>query len=123
MVSKNASISHDCRGQSIEGVVRRPFRSVAIRKPDELSLQDRLQHHPRRLLNDLVFQRGYAEWACLPITLWDEDALHRLRVVVATMNSVFQLDQALVDTLAIVLPGHLVHAGRRIFSEPTIRLL
>src|SRR5688572_19644260 len=101
----------DRRGQRIERVVCRPLRSETVRKPDEFCLQDRLQHHPRRLLDDLVFQRRDAERPRLPITLRDEYTPHRLRMIAATMDSAFQVVQALVETLAVLVPGHLVHTG------------
>ena len=121
-VEHPADLSHDCRGKRIESVVRRPFRSVAVRKPDEFSFPERLQHHPRRLRNDLVFQRRNTEWARLTITLWDENALHRLRVVTATMDSVFQIDQTLVETCAVIFPGYFVHSSGRVFAETSKRL-
>src|SRR5258706_15726787 len=77
-----------CRGECIERVVLRPSRSIPVRKPDEFRLQDRLQHHPRRLLDDLVFQRWDAERARFPVTFRDVHAPHRLRMITATMDSV-----------------------------------
>src|SRR4051812_32101257 len=79
----------DGRVQSIERVVCRPFRSKPVRKPDEFRLKDWLEHHPRRLLDDLVLQRRDAERTHLPITLRDEHAPHRLRMIAATMDSAF----------------------------------
>jgi hypothetical protein len=48
---------------------------------------------------------------------------HRLRVVVATMDSILQVKQALVETLAVLSPRHLIHSCRRIPSKTLVRLL
>src|SRR5882724_9148947 len=70
----------------------------------------------------LSFQRRDAERSCFPITLRDEHASHRLRMIAATMDSAFQIAQALVETLAVLVPGDLVHPGRRISTQTLIRL-
>src|SRR5882724_3780258 len=75
-------------GECIERVVRRPFGSEPVRKPDELRLIDWLQHHPHCLLGKLVLQGDKPERSCCPITLRDENTPHRLWVVAATVNAV-----------------------------------
>jgi hypothetical protein len=91
-VEHPVDLSANRLGERIERIVRRSARPKTVREPDEFCLQDRLQHPPRRLLDDLVFQRWDAERSRFPIAFRDEHTPHRLRMVTATMNSVLQIE-------------------------------
>ena len=122
-VEHPADLPLDRFGESIERVVLRPSWSKPVRDPDKLRLVDRLEHHLHRLLDDLVFQRRDAERSRPPIAFRDVHAPHWLRMIAATMDSVLQIEQAFVETLAVLVPGHPVHAGRCVLSKALVRLL
>jgi hypothetical protein len=44
-----------------------------------------------------------------PSPFRDVNAQHRLRMITTAMNLVFQVEQALVETLAIFVPRDLIH--------------
>src|SRR6185437_147162 len=78
----------------VQRIVRRPARPEAVREALEFALVDGLQHHPHRLLDDLVLQRRDAERARATIAFRDVHAPHRLRVVAASMDPVLEIEQA-----------------------------
>src|SRR5947207_350032 len=122
-VEHPVDLALDCYRQRIKCIVRRPLRSEPVREPDELGFVDRLQHHPRGLLDNFVLQRRDTDWSQFSIAFRDVNATDRLRMVAATMDSVLQVAQAFVQTLAICFPGDSVHASCRSFPEPSIGLL
>ena len=105
-VEHPVDLPFDRLGQRIQCIVRRPLRSEAVRNPQKLGLAARLQHHPHRLLDDLVLQRRDAEQSSASIAFRDVHPPYRLRVMAATVYAVLQVDQALVETLAVFVPSY-----------------
>jgi len=108
--------------QSVQGLVLRPAWPEAVRETQKLLLVDGLQDHPRRLLDDLVLQRGDAERTRATITFRDVHPPHRLRMVATAVNAVLEVAQAGVQILAVLAPRHTINARGRCLVEAVVRL-
>ncbi len=60
----------DPDSERVERIVGATAGSEPVREPEEVFLVDRVQHLDHRALDDLVLQRGDAEWTLPPVGLW-----------------------------------------------------
>jgi hypothetical protein len=75
----------------------------AVREAHEVGLVDCAEHFGKRALDDLVFQRGYAEGPLSTVRLRDVGAPYRLRPVLASMHARAQIAQVLCEVLFVRL--------------------
>jgi len=79
-------INRDSEG--IECPVLRSAGPIAVRETNEHRLVKWLEYHPRRLLDDLVFQSGNTNRARAAIAFRDVHSPDRLRLIAPAMDAV-----------------------------------
>ena len=79
--------AHDRGVHRRESLMRVPLRPKAIAEPEEIDFVDGAQHLGDRALDDLVFQRRYAERSLPAIGFGNIDAPHRLRAVASGLDA------------------------------------
>src|SRR5271166_1369133 len=96
------------------------FGAKPVAEPDEapgLGSGGRVQHLDQRALDNLVFQRGDAEWALPPVGLRDEPTPRRLRPIGSSVDSAVQVLEADLEVTAVILPRHAIDARSRLALE------
>ena len=83
--------------------MRAAIRSKAIGAVQEVLLVDRFQQHRHRSLDDLILERGFADWALTPVVLLDPDALAGRCLVASAAQTLMQVAQILVKVSGIRL--------------------
>src|SRR5262245_25664305 len=76
----------------------------------EIFLEDRLQDHHHRPLDDLVLEAGFPYGPLLPIVLLDPHPLDGRRHIPIVAEPLMQVPQVLVQTLGVLLGRNVVHA-------------
>jgi len=108
----------DPNRQRIQRLVWTTSRSKSVRETQEVLLVDRVQHLASGTLDDLVFQRGNAEWPKLTrfTHLRDVDPTHRLGSVRSPLQPMGEVLEVRLEGLTVVLPRLAVNACSRISS-------
>ena len=83
-----------------------------VGKPEEVRLEDSVQHLHHRPLQDLVLQRSDTERPQPPVRLRYEHPPRRSRPVRAPVNTGMKIPKVLLEIHAVVLPRHPVHPRR-----------
>ena len=83
--------------------MRAATRSKAIGAVREVLLVDRFEQHHYRSLDDLILERGFADWALTPVLLLDPDALDGRGLVASVAQTLMQIAQILVKVCGIRL--------------------
>jgi hypothetical protein len=78
-------------------------RSKAIGAVQEVLLVDRFEQHRYRSLDDLILERGFADWSLTPVLLLDPDALDGRGLVASAPQTLMQIAQILVKVFGICL--------------------
>src|SRR5215472_15558295 len=106
----------DPNRQRIQRLVRAALRSETVGKFQEVLFIDSVQHLDRGTLDDLVFQRGNAEWAKLTrfTHLRDVNSANRSRPVGSSLESMGEILEVGLEGLAVVLPRLAVDPCRSI---------
>src|SRR5215469_10332620 len=96
-----------------------PGLAAAMRKSQEV---ERVQHLDRGTLDDLIFQRGNAEWAKLTrfTHLRDVNSTHRSRSVRSPLEPMGEILQVRLKVLSVVLPGLSVDACGRVLLNSQV---
>src|SRR5207248_10274834 len=74
---------------------------------------DRMQNACHGLLDDFVLQHRYAQPTLPPVAFPDVPSPGGLRSIRSPMHPIVEVPQAVLQSLCIPFPGHLVHACRR----------
>ena len=88
---------------ALRGVRRRPPRPKAVRDLQEVGLEDRLQHQPRRLLNDPVTDRRDPQRPAATIRLGDRHAPNRRGTIRALPKRTLKLAEHPLDAVRLDL--------------------
>jgi hypothetical protein len=91
-----------------------------VAEPQEVFLPDRGQHFDQRALDNLVLQRGYAQRTLAAIRFGYIHPSGWLRPIGTPGDTVVQVCQFGVKTLAVRRPGHPIHSRRCLLSPPAI---
>src|SRR5215467_6084168 len=86
--------------------------SEPVRKAEKIRFVDGIQHRDRRGLYDLVFQRRESKRSLPPVSLGDVYPTHRLGSVRSAFQSMGEILEVFLASLAVVPPRLPVHAGR-----------
>ena len=79
------------------------MRSKAIGAGQEVLLGERFQQHRHRSLDDLILERGFADWALTPVVLLDPDALDGRCLGASAAQTLMQVAQILVQVFGLRL--------------------
>ena len=108
--------------ERIQRIVRAAPGPEPVREPEEIFLVDRVQHHDRRPLDNLVFQCGDRQRALPSVRLGYVDPSGRLRPIRSPMDPSMQVLEIALEVCLVVLPRHAIHARSRIPLERVERL-
>ena len=86
---------------ALKGVQRRTLGAEAIGDLQKVGLEDRLQHHPRSLLNNPVTDRRDTQRPLTTIWLGDRHTPHRRRTIRALAKSTLQLAEQPLDAVLL----------------------
>ena len=84
-----------------------------IREAEEVGFVNRVEHFHRRSLNKLVFERRDAERSLPPIRLRNVYPTHRLRPVRSALQSMGEVLEICLKSLAVVPPRLTIYTSRR----------
>src|SRR5271165_1386004 len=120
-LSNNQNIVHlprvDRDHQGVQRIVRPTSGSEPIREPEEISLEDGVQHHDGGALDDLVFQGGDRQRPLPSVRLRNIRPAGRLRPVGPSVNTVVQSLKPKLKACLVFLPCHPIHARVRLALE------
>src|SRR5262245_27133014 len=102
--------------------MRAATRSKAIGAVQEVLLVDRFEQPHDRSLDDLIFERGFANGALTPVFLLDPDALDRRCLVASAAQTRMQVAQVLVKVFGIRLRCDPVNARGTGLARVTVCL-
>src|SRR5215470_17608020 len=102
--------------------MRAATRSKAIGAVQEVLLVDRFQQHHDRSLDDLILERGFADWTLTPVFLLDPDTLDGRGLVASAAQARMQIAQILVEVFGIRLRCDPVNARGTGLARVTICL-
>ena len=91
--------------------------SEPVREPEEISLEDGVQHHDGGTLDNLVFQGGDRQRPLPSVRLRNIRPAGRLRPIGSSMNTVVQGLKPRLKACLVFLPCHPVHARGRLALE------
>ena len=69
------------------------------------------------MLDNLVFQGGYADGALSPVGFGYPGPFARLSPIPAAVNLIMEYDETFIYAFAILLPRHVVDSGRRLWIK------
>ncbi len=111
---------HHSVAERLQRLMRAAPGPEPIRKPQEVSLVDGVEHLDRGALDQLIFQRRHPERSLPPVGLGDVHPTHRLGPVRSTLEPIGKLAEIVLQLLAVVPPRLAVHARRRLMLQTEV---
>ena len=108
--------------QCVQRVMRAASWPEPVGETKEVDLVDGVEHRDGGELHDLVLQRWYAKRSLPPILLRDVRPPDRLRPVRSPLQPPGEVPEVLFQVLAVLLPRHPIHSGRRLWVQPFVGL-
>src|ERR1035437_2300195 len=104
----------DARVQRVQRLMQAASWPKPVRKAPKVHLVYLIEDRDHRLLNDLVFQRGDAQWTLLPIGLRYVHSSRRLCPVRSTVHPALEILEPIFQAVFINAPCHAVYSRSRV---------
>lgn len=106
----------------VQSVVLTSARAKPIAETEKALLVNLLEDQHQCLLDDLIFHCGHTKRTLPTIGLGNPDPLARFGPIAAAVDAIPEVDQTLIQPLAVLRSRHSIHPGGRISSETKVRL-